>query len=115
MLPYRDKEYENVKNTLEKARSKAYASINFYMVKAYWEIGKTIYLAQEENERAEYGKDLISELSKELKNDYGRGFDKSNLSRMRKFYALFNNVDALRQELSWTHYRMIIKLRGFLS
>ncbi len=102
--------YENVKNTLEKARSKAYASINFYMVKAYWEIGKTIYLAQEENERAEYGKELIGELSKELTNDYGRGFDKSNLSRMRKFYALFNNVDALRQELSWTHYRMIIKL-----
>ena len=43
-------------------------------------------------------------------NDYGRGFDKCNLSRMRKFYALFNNVDALRQELSWTHYRLIIKL-----
>jgi predicted nuclease of restriction endonuclease-like (RecB) superfamily len=102
--------YENVRNTLEKARSKAYASINFYMVKAYWEIGKTIYTAQEENERAEYGKELISELSKELTNDYGRGFDKSNLSRMRKFYVLFNNVDALRQELSWTHYRLIIKL-----
>ena len=42
--------------------------------------------------------------------DYGKGFDKSNLSRMRKFYSLFNNVDALRQELSWTHYRLILKV-----
>ncbi|MBZ9636173.1 YhcG family protein [Clostridium sp. FP1] len=102
--------YENVKSTLEAARSKAYSSINFYMVKAYWEIGKIIYVAQDGNERAEYGKELISELSKKLTIDYGRGFDKSNLSRMRKFYSLINNVDALRQELSWTHYRFIIKL-----
>ncbi|MGH4121593.1 MAG: PDDEXK nuclease domain-containing protein [Clostridium sp.] len=92
------------------ARSKAYSSVNFYMVKAYWEIGKIIYAAKEGNVRAEYGKELISELSKKLTIDYGRGFDKSNLSRMRKFYLLINNVDALRQELSWTHYRFIIKL-----
>lgn len=95
--------YENVKNTLEEARAKAYSAINFYMVKAYWEIGKEIYKAQEENERAQYGKELINELSKKLTEDYGKGFDKSNLTRMRKFYLCFKNVDALRQELSWTH------------
>lgn len=102
--------YENVKNTLEEARAKAYSAINFYMVKAYWEIGKEIYKAQEENERAQYGKELINELSKKLTEDYGKGFDKSNITRMRKFYLCFKNVDALRQELSWTHYRLIIKL-----
>ncbi|MEL7597542.1 MAG: DUF1016 N-terminal domain-containing protein, partial [Clostridiaceae bacterium] len=102
--------YENVRNTLEEARSKAYSAVNFYMVKAYFEIGKIIYKAQEGNKRAEYGKELINELSKKLTGDYGKGFDKSNLSRMRKFYVLFNNVDALRQELSWTHYRLLLKV-----
>lgn len=105
-----EKVYKDVKNTLEEARSKAYSAINFYMVKAYWQIGKIINESQDGNKRAEYGKELINELSKKLTNDYGKGFDKSNLSRMRKFNFLFNNVDALRQELSWTHYRLIIKL-----
>lgn len=104
------KVYKEVKNTLEEARSKAYSSVNFYMVQAYWQIGKIINEAQDGSERAEYGKELMNELSKKLTNDYGKGFDKSNLSRMRKFYSLFNNVDALRQELSWTHYRLIIKV-----
>lgn len=102
--------YKDVKNTLEEARSKTYASINFYMVKAYWQIGKIINEAQDGNKRAEYGRELINELSKNLTIDYGKGFDKSNLSRMRKFYSLFNNIDAMRQELSWTHYRLIIKV-----
>ncbi|WP_297429890.1 PDDEXK nuclease domain-containing protein [Clostridium sp.] len=106
------KVYENIKNTLNEARSKAYTSINFYMVQTYWRIGKIINEAQDGSERAEYGKELINELSKKLTSDYGKGFDKSNLSRMRKFYSLFNNVDALRQELSWTHYRLIIKVDG---
>lgn len=106
------KVYQDVKNTLEEARAKAYSAINFYMVRAYWQIGKIINEAQDSNKRAEYGKELINELSKKLSTDYGKGFDKSNLSRMRKFYFLFNNVDALRQELSWTHYRLIIKVEG---
>lgn len=104
------KVYKDVKSTLEEARSKSYSAINFYMVKAYWQIGKIINEAQVGNKRAEYGKELINELSKKLITDYGKGFDKSNLSRMRKFYSLFNNVDALRQELSWTHYRLILKV-----
>jgi hypothetical protein len=49
------------------------------MIKAYWEIGKIMYTALEVNERAEYGIELISQLSKKLTIDYGRGFDKSNL------------------------------------
>lgn len=105
-----EKVHKDVKSTLEEARFKSYSAINFYMVKAYWQIGKIINEVQAGNKRAEYGKELINELSKKLITDYGKGFDKSNLSRMRKFYSLFNNIDALRQELSWTHYRLIIKL-----
>ncbi|GFZ30110.1 hypothetical protein CSC2_06360 [Clostridium zeae] len=103
--------YENIKSTLEEARSKAYSAVNFYMVKAYWEIGRIIYEELEGSERAEYGKELMNELSKNLTKDFGSGFDKSNLSRMRKFYMMFDNVGALRQELSWTHYRLLIKVK----
>ncbi|WP_171011290.1 DUF1016 N-terminal domain-containing protein [Haloimpatiens lingqiaonensis] len=102
--------YENIKNTLDEARAKAYSSVNFYMVQAYWTIGKIINETQDGSERAEYGKELINELSKKLTGEYGKGFDKSNLSRMRKFYVLFNNVDAVRQELSWTHYILLLKV-----
>ncbi|WP_160680908.1 PDDEXK nuclease domain-containing protein [Clostridium sp. C8-1-8] len=102
--------YENIKSTLLEARAKAYSAVNFYMVKAYWEIGRIIYEELEGNERAEYGKELMNELSQNLTKDFGSGFDKSNLSRMRKFYIMFNNVDALRQQLSWTHYRLLIKV-----
>lgn len=102
--------YKNIKNRLEEARAKAYSAVNIHMVKAYWEIGKIIHDAQGGNDRSEYGKELINELSKKLTIEYGKGFDKSNISRMRKFYVLFNNVDAVRQELSWTHYRLLLKV-----
>ena len=102
--------YKNVKNTLENARYRAYSTINNYMIRAYWEIGRIISEAQDGDERAEYGKNLINNLSNKLTSDYGKGFDKSNLSRMRKLYLLYSNVDALRQELSWTHYRLIMKV-----
>ncbi len=102
--------YKNIKNRLEEARAKAYSAVNIHMVKAYWEIGKIIHDAQGGNDRSEYGKELINELSKKLTSEYGKGFDKSNISRMRKFYVLFNNVDAVRQELSWTHYRLLLKV-----
>jgi len=102
--------YESIKNVLETARAKAYSSVNFYMVQAYWNIGKMIVEEQHGNERAEYGDFIIKELSKKLTEDYGSGFDKTNLSRMKKFYLMFQNIDALRQQLSWTHYRLLIKI-----
>ncbi|MGL4875273.1 MAG: PDDEXK nuclease domain-containing protein [Clostridium sp.] len=107
---YQDNIYRKVKETLDNARAKSYAAINFNMVKAYWEIGEIIYLIQENSERAQYGKEIITNLSKQLTIEYGKGFDKSNLTRMRKFYITFQNVDALRQELSWTHYRLLLKM-----
>lgn len=62
---------------------------------------------QKGKERAEYGKGLLKELSKRLIRDYGRGFDESNLRNMRMFYLTFPKCDALRHELSWTHYRLL--------
>ena len=102
--------YENIKNTLEEARAKAYSAVNFYMVLAYWNIGRLIVEEQGGKERAEYGEQLIKKLSKELTKDFGKGFTATNLKTMRKFYLLFQNSHSLRDQLSWTHYRLIIKV-----
>jgi predicted nuclease of restriction endonuclease-like (RecB) superfamily len=81
------------------------------MVKAYWNIGKSI-VEEEQNgkDRAEYGKQILKGLSKKLINQFGKGFDPSNLRYIRRFYLVFPNCDALRPELSWTHYRLLLKL-----
>lgn len=104
--------YSNIKEILEIARKKAYAAINFAMVEAYWEIGKRIVEMQDGNKTAEYGKQLIKELSRKLTFDYGKGFDETNLRKMRQFYLCFQKRDALRLELSWTHYRLIMKVEN---
>lgn len=88
-----------------------YRTANFTMVQAYWQTGKLIVEEEQKGkERAEYGKQLVEALSLKLKEAYGKGFDKTNLWNMRKFYLTFPNVDALRQELTWTHYRLLIRV-----
>ena len=104
--------YQSIKSVIDAARAKAYAAVNFAMVEAYWNIGRLIAEKVGEDERAEYGIGVISNLSRRLTKEFGKGFDKTNLSRMRQFYLLFPNVDALRQQLSWTHYRMIMKVEN---
>jgi len=109
--PAIDTAYQNIKAILEKARSTAYRAVNFAMVQAYWGIGRVIVEEEQKGaERAEYGKGLIKELSIRLTKDYGRGFDESNLRNMRLFYHTFPNCDALRHELSWTHFRLLLRI-----
>ncbi len=108
-----DTTYQNLRAILEKARSTAYRAVNFAMVHAYWEVGRIIVEEEQKGEeRAEYGKGLIKELSIRLTKDYGRGFDESNLRNMRLFYQTFPNCDALRHELSWTHYRLLFRIEN---
>jgi Pyruvate/2-oxoacid:ferredoxin oxidoreductase gamma subunit len=105
--------YQNIRDILEEARGTAYRSVNFAMVQAYWQIGRIIVEEEQKGkERAEYGKGLLKELSKRLIRDYGRGFDESNLRNMRMFYLTFPKCDALRHELSWTHYRCFNKVEN---
>ena len=104
--------YDSIKDILELARSRAYAAVNFAMVEAYWNIGRLIAETIGEDARTEYGNHLMRYLSKNLTKDFGKGFDESNLRNMRKFYLTFPIRDALRHELSWTHYRMIMKVEN---
>lgn len=102
--------YEHVTGVLDAARRRAYTAVNFAMVEAYWEIGRSIVRQQGGAERAEYGEALIRELSKRLTADFGKGFEERNLRFMRQFYLAFPIRNALRSELSWTHYRRLSRI-----
>lgn len=104
--------YEGIKDILNDARNKVYQTANFAMVEAYWLIGKRIVEEQGGQETAQYGKGLIKELSKKMTRDFGKGFTVTNLKYMRQFYLTFPNGHALRGELSWTHYRLLIKVEN---
>lgn len=103
--------YEDVRQILENARKQVYSTANAAMVKAYWDIGKIIVEKQGGNEKAEYGTGLLQELSKHMTQDFGKGFTVANLKNMRQFYLTFQNGYALRSELSWTHYRMLMRVQ----
>lgn len=102
--------YESIKSVLNSARAKVYSAANFAMVEAYWEIGKLIVEKQGGKANSEYGSGLISELSKQMTADFGKGFTSTNLKYMRQFYLTFQNRHTLCDRLSWSHYRLIMKV-----
>ena len=104
--------YLEIKEILNTAREKAYSAVNFAMVNAYWLIGRQIVQAQDGNTKAKYGSSLLKYLSERLTNDFGKGFDESNLRYIRQFYLTFQIHGALRHELSWSHYRKIMKIEN---
>ena len=105
---------QEIKNILSAARQKVYSQINIAMIEAYWQTGKRI--VQEEQggaNKAAYGEQILEELSKALSAEFGKGFSLANLRNFRQFYLTFPTEEkryALRSELSWTHYRLIMRV-----
>lgn len=95
----------DIKKIVEQGRRAAYGAVNSVMINTYWHIGKRI-VEQEQNgkERAEYGKQLIEILSKELTIAYGKGFSKRNLQYFRAFYLTYN--------LTWTHILTTLRVEN---
>ena len=105
--------YSEIKQILENARKQAYKSVNSTMVQAYWNIGKLIIEEEQKGEsKAEYGKQLILELSSKLSKEFGKGFGIANLKNFRQFYLTFPKSYALRSELTWTHYRLLMRVKN---
>jgi len=103
--------YRRISDILAEARCSAYRAVNSAMVRSYWEIGRIIVEEEQQGKaRAEYGSYLLDELSKRLTTGFGKGFDRTNISKMRAFYLAFPIVDALRPQLTWTHYRLLLKV-----
>lgn len=102
--------YTKVRNSVITAQSRIYSAVNTAMVQAYWEIGEQIYLACGENDRAEYGAGLLKYLSEQLTAEFGKGFTVANLKNMRQFYRAYSNRYTLCSELSWSHYRVLMRI-----
>ena len=105
--------FAEIREVLVTARRTAYKAVNFAMVTAYWNVGRLIVEDEQQgNTRAEYGKAILSDLSKRLTDEFGKGFDERELRRIRQFYLVFPKWDALRPELTWTHYRLLIRVQN---
>jgi predicted nuclease of restriction endonuclease-like (RecB) superfamily len=113
LSPSIESSYDRIKEILEKARNRVYRAANSEMVIAYWNIGRTIVEEEQKgNSRADYGWLVVESLSARLTSEFGKGFDKSNIWRMIKFYRTFPILDAVRQELTWTHYRLLMRVEN---
>jgi len=105
--------FSAIKNIVVQARKVAYRSNNAILLNMYWEIGKVIVEDEQGGKaKAAYGRAILKNLSKQLTLEFGKGFDESNLRNIRQFYLAFRKRDALRNELSWTHYRFISRVEN---
>ena len=103
-----------IKKILKNARQKAYIAVNSAMVEAYWEIGRRI-VEEEQNgkERAEYGKEILQNLSKELTEEFGKGYSYRTLREIRQFYLMFSDFEKWRTvsaKLTWSHFQKVLRV-----
>ena len=106
-----DQLLQRIHRILEEARNKVYHTANTEMLQAYWRIGREIVEEEQKGkDRAAYGRALLEELAIRLSELYGKSFSSRHLRYMRQFYREFPKWNAVRSELSWTHYRMLLKV-----
>lgn len=99
----------DIKTIIEESKKLIVRNVNTIMLQTYWSIGRRIVEEEQKgNERAEYGSALLRGLSKELTKEYGKGFSKSNLFSMRRFYLEFQKFQTLSGKLSWSHYLLLL-------
>lgn len=100
-----------LRDLIAQGRQRALRAVDRVQVQTCWEIGHHIVeFEQEGATRAVYGQRLLPQLADTLTREFGKGFDASNLRYMRLFYQAFPIRDALRHELSWTHYRTLLRV-----
>lgn len=93
------------------ARQRALRAVDVIQVQTCWQVGRHIVeFEQGGAARAAYGKRLLPLLAERLTQEFGQGFDERNLRHMRAFFQAFPNWDAVRSELSWTHYRLLTRV-----
>ena len=100
-----------VGEVLRNGREKIAFAVNSVMVRSYWEIGRYIVeYEQKGHTKAEYGSDLLNQLSHDLTAQYGKGFGRSNVFYIRKLYLLYPKSQTLSEQLSFSHYVELMKL-----
>jgi predicted nuclease of restriction endonuclease-like (RecB) superfamily len=109
--PNLDKLLGQLRTLIQRSRQQALHAVDVVQVRTCWEIGRHIVeFEQGGAERAQYGVNLIVRLAERLSMEFGKGFDERNLRNMRAFYQVFPIWNAVRSELSWTHYRLLLRV-----
>jgi hypothetical protein len=107
---------DKIGNTFEQHKRSALLSINRELLNAYWKIGQYIVeFEQKGNVKAEYGKKLLLQLSKDLKTSHGKGFSRTNLVYMRLFYSKYQISQTVSDQLSWSHYVELLNISDDLE
>ena len=101
--------YGEIRQSIIHVQHKVQQTVNAGMVQIYWEIGQQLDKACD-GKQAEYGKGVLQQVSDKLTAEFGKGYSYANLRNMRQFYRCFPNCYALRSNLSWTHYRMLMRV-----
>ena len=105
--------YDDIRAIIINTRNTIYKAVNTGILEANWKIGRRIVEEEQAGaSRAEYGQRVINDLAEKLSVEFWRGFDARELRRYRQFYLLFPKWDALRPELTWTHYRTLIRVEN---
>lgn len=102
---------EDARTIINSARSSAIRSVDFCRVQMYWNLGKRIFEEEQQGKaRADYGTHLIKNLASTLESEYGSGFGIRQLEQSRQFYRIYPIANALRSQLNWTQYRLLIQI-----
>ena len=110
--------FDEIRNLIEQTRSRVASTVNSALVLMNWHIGKRINDEILQNKRAEYGKEIVASLSHQLTAEYGKGFTRTNLIRMRVFAEFFPDLEisaSLSHQLSWSHFVEIITIKDQLK
>lgn len=100
-----------IRELLENARKNVAQQVNAQLLTTYWNIGRIIVEYEQQNQiRADYGKQTLRELSKELTREFGKGFSRSNLQNMRAFYLAYEKCQTVSGKLSWSHYCELLSI-----
>jgi len=103
--------YADIKDIIAGSRNAAIRSVDFHRVQMYWKLGERIFIEEQRGEeRAEYGAYLIKNLAETLEPEFGSGFSYRQLAYCRKFYRLYPIVNAVRSQLNWFQYRLLIAI-----
>ncbi|WP_439259569.1 PDDEXK nuclease domain-containing protein [Lonepinella sp. BR2930] len=105
--------FSQIAEIIHQAKNQVRQTVNVAMVQSYWHIGRLIVEDEQQGEsRAEYGKYVLKDLSERLTEMFGKGFDERELRKMRQFFLAFPIRDTVCPELSWSHYRRLIRVEN---
>jgi predicted nuclease of restriction endonuclease-like (RecB) superfamily len=107
---------DRIGECLAQGQQRAFEQVNTLLVETYWQIGQYIVeFEQKGNERAEYGSKLLTQLSRDLKTAYGKGFSRRNVLDMRRFYVSYPKWQMVSAKLGWSHYTELLAISDDLA